>query len=434
MAESAETVEMTPAAARPAAFLDLSVGAMNRIPAVACLAVLLFGAVLRLANVNNVTRRTPDERVYTGQAKVLVDRGVEGSRSMVADFLHNPALWIYPPPTRVGYSTTLAAAMQLTGVRTESVGAWLSCVASIGALGLAMLIGYRFFHPWVGVTAGLFLSVFPPELVVARRTWAEALINLLTLIMIYCAFGIAQNPNLRWRYAALAAAGGWLLLIKEYTSIVFGLCILWAGLELARRKRWRECLFLAGSAFAGLVCAAIAFNVAAGGLEVWLRTLDITFAANATNQYVIQYCSGPGYLLAAGFWILSPLVTLLAGTAILLALTWRGFCFIDPKNGIGLAAFTLLWAAVPAVLPHWMSLRYVSVLNAPLCLLAAIAVCQIWLWMRASLREREVMPAVALGCLVVALSAVGDYQRFHERFVETQTPDLAIRMLLDFPQ
>ncbi len=408
--------------------------AMNSPVAAACLVVWLLGAAVRLANVDNVQTRTPDERVYSSQATVLLNRGVDGSRAMVADYIRDPQLQLYPAPTRIGYLAILAAAMQLSGVRTESVGAWLSCVASIAALGLTMLIGYQFFDPWVGLTGGLFLSVFPPELVLARRTWEEAVINCLALVMIYCAFGIRQNPNPRWRYVTLGVVGGWLLLIKEYAPVIFGLCLLWAGLELVARKRWNDTLWLAGSASSGFLAAAVTMTVATGGLDVWLRAFKINLAANAANAYALEYCTGPGYLLAAGFWILSPLVTLLAAAALVLAFARRGSLFADRRDAMGLAAFTVLFAALPAVLPHWMNLRYVSVLNAPLCLLAALAACQIWQWTRAFVSEREKLPALALACFVLLLGALTDYRGFRERYVRAQTADLAIRMVINFPQ
>jgi Dolichyl-phosphate-mannose-protein mannosyltransferase len=407
---------------------------MNGSVAVACLVVWLLGAAVRIANVGNVQTRTPDERVYTSQAIVLLNRGVEGSRALVADYIRDPEQQLYPAPTRIGYTAILAAAMQLAGARTESVGAWLSCVASIAALGLTMLIGYQFFDPWVGLTAGVFLSVFPPELVLARRTWEEALINCLALVMIYCAFRIRQNPNPRWPYVTLGVVGGWLLLIKEYAPMIFGLCVLWAGIALVARRRWNAVVWLAGSALFGFFAAAGAMTVAAGGLDVWLRAFKINLAANSANAYALQYCTGPGYLLAAGFWILSPLVTLLAAAALVLAFARRGSLFAERRDSIGLAAFTILFAALPVVLPHWMNLRYVSVLNAPLCLLGALAACQVWQWTRAFVREREKLPALALACFVLLLGAVTDYRSFRERYVRAQTADLAIRMVVNFPQ
>ncbi len=407
---------------------------MNRPVAASCLAVLLLGAAVRVANVGSVKTRTPDELVYTSQATVLLDRGIEGTRSLVSDYLRDPERQLYPPPTRIGYTAFLAAAMRLTGVRDASLGAWLSCAASVGALGLTMLIGYRFFDPWVGLTAGIFLSVFPPELVLARRTWEEALFNCLSLLLMYYAFGIRRNPNLRWRYAVMAGGGAWLLLIKESSPLIFGLCVLWAGLGLVREKRWRQALMLAGSAVAGLAGAVTAIGVTAGGLAVWLRVFRIVLAANAANPYAIQYCTGPGYWLAAGFWILSPLVTTLAAAGLVLAFVWRGSRLAERNDGIALAVFTLLSAALPALLPHWLNLRYVSFINGALCLLAALAARRIWQWWRASLGEAEVVPALALAGLVLLLGTVTDYQRFRERYVQSQTPDLAIRMVLDFPQ
>src|SRR5438552_13155111 len=107
-------------------------------------ALLCLGTVLRVANLSNVSSRSPDERVYTIQAKVLLQRGQAGLRSLIAEFQQNPAARLYPTPTRLGYLWPLAAVMRLTGGRDERVGAYLSCAASIGSLFILALIGVRF--------------------------------------------------------------------------------------------------------------------------------------------------------------------------------------------------------------------------------------------------------------------------------------------------
>jgi hypothetical protein len=82
---------------------------------IATIGVLLcLGAVLRVANLSNVSSRTPDEVVYTIQAKILLQRGQAGLRSLIAEYQEDPVARLFPPPTRFGYLWPLAAAMQLT--------------------------------------------------------------------------------------------------------------------------------------------------------------------------------------------------------------------------------------------------------------------------------------------------------------------------------
>ena len=157
------------------------------------------------------------------------------------------------------------------------------------------------------------------------------------------------------------------------------------------------------------------------------------FPANASNPYALQYCTGPGYLLFAGFWTLSPVVTALAIPGLILALSRRARLAGDPWNGMALAAFTILFGLLPVILPHWMNLRYVSVLNAPLCLLAAIAACEAGQWIRGQFSPSETYAPLTIACVALAIAAIGDYQRFERRYVQIETADLAIGMVLEAP-
>jgi len=399
----------------------------------ACAAVILLGAALRLYHAGDVKTRTPDERVYTAQAGVLMDRGVAGMRALSVEYLRDPAQRLYPPPTRIGYTGPLAAAMKLMGSRSQLVGSWISCIASIAALILATTLGYRFFHPLVGLLTAVFLSVFPPELVLARRTWQEALVNCLALVLIYCACSIAGQPG-QWRaYIWMGIAGAALLPIKESSPMIYGPCLLWAGVPLLAHRRWREFARLMVSAVLAAGIAAAIVGWIAGGLAVEQKVLAGLFPANASNPYALRNCTGPGYLLFAGFWTLSPAVTTLAVPGLFLALCRRARLARNPWNGTALAAFTILFGLLPVILPHWLNLRYVSVLNAPLCLLAAIAARESWGWIRRQFTPPEIYAPLTIACVALAIAAIGDYQRFDRRFVQNETADLAIRMVLDSP-
>ena len=67
-------------------------------------AIVCVAAVLRLVNLVNVNSRTPDERVYTYQAKTWLDSGPAGIRSLVEEYKNDADTRLYPPPTRVGSS------------------------------------------------------------------------------------------------------------------------------------------------------------------------------------------------------------------------------------------------------------------------------------------------------------------------------------------
>jgi len=109
------------------------------------MAVLVcMGTALRLTNFRNVNTRTPDERVYTYQAKTWLESGKAGIRSMVDEYNGDAETRWYPPPTRVGMIRLVAVVMRWTGRGDESVGARISCAASIASLLVMAIIGIRF--------------------------------------------------------------------------------------------------------------------------------------------------------------------------------------------------------------------------------------------------------------------------------------------------
>src|SRR5580692_6476846 len=92
--------------------------------------LVCLAAGLRLANLGNVNSRTPDERVYTWQAKTWLQSGQAGLRSMVDEYKADAESRLYPPPTRVGMIRLVADLMRWTGRYDETVGAKISCAAS----------------------------------------------------------------------------------------------------------------------------------------------------------------------------------------------------------------------------------------------------------------------------------------------------------------
>src|SRR5207245_9437293 len=144
----------TPAGKQSGTTMQTRDNFFRTLPCVATIRALLFlGAVLRVANLSNVSSRSPDERVYRSQAKILLQRGQAGLRSMIAEFQQDRIARLYQPPTRLGYVWPLAAAMGLTGRLDESVGAYLSCVASIGSVFILAMIGGCCFPLWAAVFA-----------------------------------------------------------------------------------------------------------------------------------------------------------------------------------------------------------------------------------------------------------------------------------------
>lgn len=388
--------------------------------------ILLLGIGARIANLGNVSARTPDERVYKSQADMWRAQGAAGLRTLVGAYERDPQAQLYPPPTRVGMIRLVAATMSLTGRDDESAGAMLSCAASIGSLLMLALIGFRVFPPWAAVCGLLFYAVSPPELVIARRAWADAVVELIGLAMVWAACEITRDSR-RWlAYAGFAVAGALGVAVKESAGVPFGLCGIWLlwVLIVERREFTNAAILVGGSALA--IAASVGWLAwSVGGLGDVIRIVSGIPAVNATNAYALEYASGPPWLLLRAFWTISPVSALFCVVGAYAAFAGR------EAIARGIAFFTVAQVAMAMAIPHWLNLRYVSVAFGCYCLVAALG-----LWFVVSLvlnrikaSDRKALAAM-LG-LVAAGGAIADYARFERWFVRDGTADLSVKMVLD---
>ena len=412
----------------------------TRLRCTATAVLLCLGIGLRLSHLSIVTGRSPDETNYTRQANILLQEGTAGLKRMAAEYQRDPAVRLSPPPTRAGYLWMLAAAMRFTHNNDERVGASLSTAASIGSLFVLTLIGIRFFPAWARLFALLFLTVSPADLELARRTWTDALVGFFGLLLIYVACEITHDPQRRiwhWLFALLGSAG---IIVKEFGPVLFGLCSLWVlWVMLVQRRAFRRGLALmAGSLVAAGVSVAWLAN-SIGGLSVLAQTVINWRVAHGANTYAIEYQSGPGYLLLRAFQVISPVAALFCviGLAVMV-LSRRRLSFLHLPACVAdwevigwLALFALGYLALAMVLPHWLNLRYVSVLFGPFYLLAGVgfwyaaSLC----WNRLGMFQRRVFAATII--LGVGIGASSDYRRFDRMFVRNGLGDLSVKLVLD---
>ncbi len=362
--------------------------------------------------------RSPDERVYTAQAQAVATGGLAGTRRVVEGFRRDPRMWLYPPPTRVAYAWLLAAAMKLTGVQNETAGSWVSCLASLFTLLVAIRLGLRFLGRWHTVLGLLFLAVFPPELVIARRCWSDSLVELAALAMMYLACEIWAQSQRLFPYILLPLAGSIAVLIKETTVFVYAGCLLTA-LWAARRERRRMTVLL-GVALAGAAGASALLALATGSLSGAVQLVLDQARHNTTNSYALEYASGPGYLLLFAFWKMSPLTIVLAIWGLAVTIARR------EQPPVLLAWVAIGNTALYMLIPHWLNLRYASASFAPVCLFAGVGLYIVI----AFLKDKYRWAAVA-AALVAAVFAILDYQRFQSAWQRPDALDLSVKMVSD---
>jgi hypothetical protein len=392
------------------------------------LVILAFMACgLRLVNLRNVNSRTPDEGVYTYQAKTVLDQGpAAGMRSLIEEYRSDPDAKLYPPPTRAGMVRMMALLMRWTGRYGEGVGALISCAASIGSVLVVAILAWRFFPPWAVAPAMLFYAVLPADLAIARRTWTDALVELAGLLLVWFACEVTRHPERRIWLLSGAVVGALSLTVKESMPVPWGFCGLWILWILARRRRWMEAvIFLAANALA-LSLSLWWLAGQAGGLHEYVSIVSGIPAANATNDYALEYASGPPWLLLYAYWILAPMTSALAVAGVAaVALRKR------ESPLIFITGFSVAYIALAMSVPHWINLRYLGNTFGPVCLLAGLGAWWLidlgWQWMDASDRRPFAVMAIAL----LAGGAAADYVRFRHFFVRDEVVDLSIKWLVD---
>ena len=391
------------------------------------MAVLVcFAASVRLINLGNVHSPTPDERVYTYQARTWLDSGPAGLRSLVAEYKADAETRLYPPPTRVGMIRLVAALMKWMGKYDERVGANISCAASICSLVVLALIGIRFLPPWAALAGMLFYAVLPAELAIARRTWTDATVELAGLLLIYFVCEITRTPERRIWYFLFALVGSAGLLVKESMPVPYGLCALTILWVLVKRRQWTRVLILVAATAVGMGASLWWLASQVGSLADYVSIVMGIPGVNATNEYALEYASGPWYLLLLTFWIVAPITSLLSLAGI-------GVVAFRKREAplVFLAAFTIALLVIAMSMPHWINLRYLGNAYGPFCLLAGVG-C--WYpisagreWLEASDRRPFAVVAIA----IILGGAVADYLRFRRFFVRDELVDLSVKMLVD---
>ncbi len=398
------------------------------------LSVLSIGINLRIINLNNVERRSPDEGIYTYQANTVAKLGAgEGVKTLIKDYNSDKKLWIYPPPSRVGYIWFLSGVMKLTGRMDEKAGSYISCAFSILSLILLIIIGLRFFNPWVALGGLLLMSVSPMDLAISRRSWQDAMFGCIGLALIYLASEIGRNTKKILWVLPFVALGSYAVLIKEPGIIIYGLCMIWLCWVLFVREK----LFLNGSILIiggvlGSGISALLLVHAAGGLTPVLEVIRHVKEAMPTNTYAIEYQSGPWYQFLHGFWIMSPASVLLCVLGITGIVMPSGRLYPDidrRREAIGILLISTVFFLIAIATPYCQNLRYVSVLYVPFYLLGGLGLWYAAMALKSLLRDFPFYVIIVSLALLLIVASISDYANFKKIFIRTGILDVSIRMV-----
>ena len=410
----------------------------NSIFFILVLSILCLGVFLRFSNQNNVGLRSPDEQIYTVQANVVEEKGTKGISFLIEQHKKNKQLWIYPPPTRVGYLWILAVVMKFTNNQGIEVGAKISFFFSVWSLLLLIVIGLKFFNRFITLYALIFMSVSPLAIAISRRTWQDAILGFIGFLLIYFCCEIIRNSGKIIWYVLFVVVGSFAFLIKESGVVIYGLCIIWLLWVLLKEKKY----FLKGIFL--LICSILGISISvwylifvSGGFSSLIETFMKIKEAMPTNIYAIQYQSEPWYQFLGGFFIMSPLSAFLSFIGIrniLLSKKNGEELFIKNKSKeifSGILFFMITFIVITSLTPYCQNLRYLSVLFGPFYLISGLGLWGIITYAKIKLNKFCFNLTIIFILIVCVLGAISDYKRYNKIFVKKRILDTSNRLMRD---
>jgi len=118
---------------------------------VLCICIMFFAIILRVGS--EPLSFSPDENIYTQQAKFIAKNGMSNYEILINRYLSDENSWKFPPPIRLGYLLPLAQIFRLAQKYTPTIGAKLSTLCSLGSLLILFFIAWRFFNPLVTISS-----------------------------------------------------------------------------------------------------------------------------------------------------------------------------------------------------------------------------------------------------------------------------------------
>ena len=403
---------------------------------IALIAALVAGCALRLAHFDDVTSRSPDERIYTDFARRIADQGLGAMSEIYAEYERNPDAWSYPSPTRIGHLVFVAAWMKISDLRDEKAGSEVSLAFSCMSLLLVAWMGVRFFNPGIALAAVAFLATSVAELGMARRAWQDSAFGFFGLLAVYLTCEITRNPRRAWLYPAFLGAGALSLLTKQTGVLSYGICALWLlGYLIFRVRWWRGAILLALGGIASIGATVLIWGFLAGKTSIALSALNHSLHPGVPGRSYLEYCcTGPWYQFFYLLWITGPLPLVLAlvGAAVSLfpqRLIHRiaGKGTVNDENCAPVAALmTIGFFAFASVFPGMQCLRYISPAYGPFALLAGLGLWCLLALARRAMPRSDYRLLVVLAIVGVIIGGARDFRTFTSVVVDSGMKDLSV--------
>lgn len=387
-------------------------------------AIFALGCFLRLRHMGDVASRSPDETLYTSEAK-RIDEGRP---------IESPTM-----KRKLPYLFVVTAAMKITGMKDERAGSWVSCVASIVSLLVIGAVGVRFLSPWAAIYAMAFTAVSPLCLMSSRRCWQESIVECLGLILVWSIGEITLNGRW-WGYAGLFLAGVACVTIKQHAIFLLTGALLYVFGWLIYRRAWRPLMYFGGASLLMAVAAAAAIGYSMGGanqlVSLW-RHAYVDVPAGPQASWAVINQSGPWYEFVYGLWVLAPLTAGFSLTAVALVAVpartrLRPAMRASERFLVPFLAYTItVMILALLIMPLSQNLRYLAPVYGALNILGGIGFAGL-VNTALCFRPMFAYPLAAAAAALVLINLNASYGD-SELLVQVKAQDLAIKHVLALP-
>lgn len=404
---------------------------LRRIQIALFLLVVLAGALFRLANLQNVGRRSPDERVYSWEAAAIAEEGTAGLQKIVTQFEKNSDLFLWPSPVRAGYLWIQSGIMHISGHRDPLAGAILSSISGIFALALLGTLVWRSLGPAVALPAMLLYAASPPVLMMARRGWQEPFVECFGVLLLLSAVETLRRRNDYGWLVCVGVLAGASITIKEIAVLDSILILMGLSAVLAAKREWRKLGVLAATTGIVAFVSAVWLAHVLGSFAEVMLFFERSATVAGSSSYAVAWQTGSAGEWIRAIWLCDPLAVSLGfvGVGVSLALSRRSYDSPASYVRLGACGLVLFFCFLPVVMPHHYNLRFIAPAFAPLCLLGAVGLAAITGRLKESFGGAEGLWARRFAWIVFVLTACLGYKVFQERFVSSDLQDLSLKMV-----
>jgi hypothetical protein len=315
-----------------------------------------------------------DEGYYLRYMRDVSERGLGAIPGQFTFYLGDQRHWIFPPPSRVGFTLACAAWSKLFGSSLQSLSQ-LSLASHLAMIVLVFAGTRRWLATYAALLVTALVACSTLYLGLARLALTDSFISLTQVAIIFLFLEYLRDPARKLVALSFAAAFAMGMLTKEIAVLLALPFAALAAIERCHGKRpipiVRTVLVLI---VPGIACV-VGWTLAAGGVETLRRVIEIVLGSPATNVYAIQMGSGGWCRYPVDEFLMSPWPTALGLAGGVIAL-WRWRKGEYDALSVGL---TLIYLAQVGVLSFFTkNLRYVAVLEVPLRILAVVLLLRVF--------------------------------------------------------